>query len=113
MITSRPSRLDHVALYVSQMAWYIDLFEAVFGMEVTAEDGGAPRQVWLDGGLQLVERNDVPSAGGVLAHVALAVEDRAQVTAALARRGCVELERGPSWWSLGGELVVELVGAAP
>lgn len=112
MSDSRPGRLDHVALYVSQLAWYVDLFEAVFDMAVTEVDAGCPRQVWLDGGLQLVERNDAPPPAGILAHVALAVEDREQVTAALAHRGCVGLERGTSWWSLRGELVIELVDAA-
>jgi catechol 2,3-dioxygenase-like lactoylglutathione lyase family enzyme len=108
---TRPGRVDHVALAVPRLAWHVALFEEVFGMAVTAEDLGEPHQVWLDGGLQLIEGHGAPAAGGVLAHVAIEVEDRACVTAALARSGCVELERGPSRWSLGEGLVVELVDA--
>lgn len=109
MSAPRPGRVDHVALEVSRLAWYVALFEAVFSMTVTAEGSGEPRQVWLDGGLQLIERPDEPPAGGALAHVAIAVADRDETAAALARRGCAQIGRGPSWWSLGGQLVVELV----
>jgi len=111
MSGARPCRVDHVALAVSRLAWHVALFDEVFGMAVTAEDLGEPRQVWLDGGIQLIERRSAPVIGGVLAHVAIGVEDQARVAAGLARNGCVELEHGPSWWALGEGLVVELVDA--
>lgn len=107
------ARIDHVALRIPRLAWHVDLFGAAFAMTVTAEDTGNPRQVWLDGGLQLIERDTTPAAAGILAHVAIGVEEPARVAAALARRGCMQLQRGPRWWSLGDELVIELVDSAP
>lgn len=112
MIGTPRARVDHVALHVPRLAWYVELFCAVFGMTVTAEDTGDPHQVWFDG-LQLIEHHSVPPAGGVLAHVAFGVEDEAGVTSALARRGCTQLQRGPRWWLIGDGLIVELVDDAP
>lgn len=112
MIAIPSARVDHVALHVPRLAWYVELFREVFGMTVTAEDTGDPHQVWFDG-LQLIEHHSVVPAEGMLAHVAFGVEDAARVTSALARRGCTQLQRGPRWWSIGDGLIVELVDEAP
>lgn len=112
MTASVPGRVDHVALHVPHLAWHASLFCEVFGMAVVMEDDGDPRQLWLDGGIQLVECRS-PAVAGTLAHVAIGVADLPATGAALERRGCVALDRGPTWWSIGEGLVVELVGAAP
>ncbi|MDA8058155.1 MAG: VOC family protein [Actinomycetota bacterium] len=113
MSGGRASRVDHVALCVCRLAWHVALFEQVFGMTLEADEPGEPHQVWLEGGIQLIECREEPPTGGALAHVAIAVADPSEAGGALARWGCRQLERGPLWWSLSPDLVVELVDAGP
>lgn len=45
--------VDHVAIKVQDMRWYLDFFTEALGMRVTDTDGDPrdPQQAWLIGGI--------------------------------------------------------------
>ena len=111
-----PGRIDHVALFVADLADALDTYTSVFDMTETAESFrdeslGAPHQVWMSGGIQLIEPHGPGVQAGRLAHIAIAVTDKRKVGQALETRGAHQSDRGPDWWTLPDGLVIELVEA--
>lgn len=105
--------LEHVAIRVVDPAPLVAFFGAVLGMGVREIDGpaDAPRQVWLDGGLQLVRDPQPDSDAGRPLHLGLMVDDLdAAITAAL-RHGARNLPKGTNWLVLPDGLVLELMQA--
>lgn len=51
------SFVEHVAVMVSDIDWHIDFFTNACGMKITRrqESNGAVKQIWLQGGIQLVK----------------------------------------------------------
>jgi predicted enzyme related to lactoylglutathione lyase len=97
----------HTALYVSDMPWYISFFTEVFAMSVTKMDGDAsnPKQAWLDGGIQLIRRDD-PDCD--LAHLALSPPNLDHAISLCKEKGLTTLPRGENWLSLKDGLILEL-----
>ena len=81
------SYLEHVAVPVTDLEWSVRFYAEAFGMEETRrrEEAGVPRQVWLAGGLQLVEAaaGAAGSETGWSHHLGLVVEDLAAALAPL------------------------------
>lgn len=71
------SFVDHIAIYVTDIHWYIDFFEKTLGMEVKQLDGDRlnPRQVWTMGGLQFIQDQINDQSTGPLAHIAIVTEN--------------------------------------
>lgn len=108
------SRVDHVALSVTDLTGALDVFASVFSMSVAAESigdpaAGIPHQVWLSGGIQLIEQCGPEARTGSLAHIAIAVRDKRAIGNSLERHGAQQSERGPDWWALPEGLVIEVV----
>ena len=97
------SYLEHVAVPVTDLDWSVRFYHDAFGMEETRrrEEAGVPRQVWLAGGIQLVEAaaGAAGSETGWSHHLGLVVDDlEAAVRAACAFAGVRLLDRGPAKW---------------
>ena len=111
------SYLEHVAVPVTDLEWSVRFYAEAFGMEETRrrEEAGVPRQVWLAGGLQLVEAaaGAAGSETGWSHHLGLVVEDlAAALRAALRFEGVRLLDRGPAkWLELPDGTVLELFQA--
>lgn len=105
----RGSRLHHVALYVNDIKDKINLFENVFGMEITEVDGppDQPRQVWFDGGIQLISQPKHSECS--IAHVALTSRGLEGDAACSDEFGASKLPRGDNWLHFPDHLVIELI----
>ena len=106
--------LEHVAIRVADPAPLVSFFSAVLGMGIREIDGpaDAPRQVWLDGGLQLVRRLQPDGEDGRPLHLGLMVDDLDAAIAAALRHGARNLPKGANWLVLPDGLVLELMQAA-
>ncbi len=114
MANSNRSYLEHVALYVQDLQWYIRFFEDAFGMIIrkTREKDGAVSQVWLNGGIQLIAEPVGESGNGRMNHLGFMVENLENTIAAVKQYGAVETPKGPNWFRLRDGLVIELIQAA-
>lgn len=103
------SKVHHVALYVSDIKEKIRLMQDVFGMEITEVDGDPeePRQVWFDGGVQLISAPEEKACR--LAHLALTAKDIDATSGLLQQRGADVLPRGNNWIRFADGLVIELM----
>ncbi|MDR1978796.1 MAG: VOC family protein [Synergistaceae bacterium] len=72
--------VEHVAIHVRNIGWYVKYFGEVFGMEPyrTDEQDGKVKQVWLHGGIQLTSVSSFevgePEKQGIT-HIGIVVED--------------------------------------
>ena len=92
--------VEHVALPVADMDWSVRFFAEVFGMTETRrrDEAGVPLQVWLRGGIQLVDRSRGAEAGWAH-HLGLVVSDlRGAREKALAFEGVHGIEGAPAKW---------------
>lgn len=104
--------IDHVAYRVRDLDWTAAFFEKVYDMTVTrtvtAENG--LRNVWLSGGLQLVEEPEFDNADGRAHHVCLLVDDLEGARQKALDLGCKPLPKH-HWVELPNGLQVEMFAA--
>lgn len=110
----RPVGVDHVAVRVADIDWNIRFFEAVLGMPVREVDGPpeAPRQVWLEGGIQLIaapgtDAGPEPSQPWI-AHIAVRVSSVEDTLARAAQWPVSVLPQGPHWLRTPDGIALEL-----
>ena len=115
MQKSNFSRLDHVAIKVSDIELYVDFFAQVFKMEVTSIDGDPkrPLQLWIQGVIQLISDPDFQGPEGRSAHIAVAVDNIDLVLAEAIKFGAVSQAKGPNWIEMPDGLVLELLEKRP
>lgn len=106
--------LEHVGYRVKDLNWYLTFFEEVYGMGVEKQKVHPTglREVWLVGGLQLVE--DPAFEGedyGRAHHVCLLVDDLEGIRAAALAHGCKELPQH-HWVELPDGQKIEMFAAA-
>ncbi len=102
--------MDHVAINVNDLEWNISFFSEVFGMEIVKEGiaDNKKRQVWLSGGIQLVETDEEMSQG-VLNHICLVVKDMDGTMEKAEKYGVHHLEKGYNWIVLPTGLCIEVL----
>ena len=103
--------LDHVAFTVRDIAPHLTFFRDVLGMTVTKHDGPEqkPSQVWLLGGLQIVEDADFTGPEGRFAHLGLICADvPAAIQGALAHGG-KSMDKGAHWVEMPDGLLLEFL----
>jgi catechol 2,3-dioxygenase-like lactoylglutathione lyase family enzyme len=107
--------LEHVAIWVKDIQWYIRFFEDVLGMTMREVDGTpeAPRQYWTVGGLQFIHAPQHDGPEGRLAHLGVMCEDLEAALNAANAYGVSEMPQGRNWLRLPDGLAVELIQAKP
>lgn len=111
MKTATAAYLDHVAFTVRDITPHLAFFRDVLGMTVTKRDGNLekPSQVWLLGGLQIVEDADFRGPEGRFAHLGLICADvPAAIRGALAHGG-KSLDKGAHWVEMPDGLLLEFL----
>lgn len=109
------ARINHVALNVSDLSWYIDFFANAFGMKVIDEESenAQLKQVWIEGGIQLIDNVDInhvyPSS---LAHIAIEVSDLPDAITKVKSLGGTTMSKGDNWFELPGGICLELLDGA-
>ena len=88
----------------------MQFFDEVFGMWVTQSDGDpkSPMQIWLDGGLQLIENRGIDGPEGCLEYLGIIAQDRGAPLAAMTKWGS-PLGKGPNWFELSDGLCIEVM----
>jgi catechol 2,3-dioxygenase-like lactoylglutathione lyase family enzyme len=105
--------VEHVAIPVRDLEWHVRFFGEAMGMPVRAVDGPAdrPRQVWLEGGVQLVRDPGFAGPEGRLAHLGVMTDDLDAALAAVRHWGVRELPQGRNWIALPEGLCIEFIQA--
>ncbi|WP_345798775.1 VOC family protein [Castellaniella sp. MT123] len=107
--------VDHVAVRVADIGWHIRFFQEVLDMPVREVDGSreAPRQVWLQGGIQLIDTPGVAAEDARtrpwIAHVAIRVRDLETALARAADWAVTVLPQGPNWLRTPDGIALELL----
>lgn len=107
----RKAYVHHTAIFVRDMAWHIDFFGQVFGMAVrkVSPPEEKLRQIWLHGGIQLIEDAAFCAGEGRFAHFGIFVGDLNAVLERAARYPVKELPEGRNWLELPEGIVLELL----
>lgn len=108
---AKKSYVEHVAVTVKDLSWNIRFFGEVLGMQVTRrkEVDGDLKQVWLEGGIQLVASPEHPETGRAH-HLGIVLQDYAATRAEMLKwEGVHAMEGKPEKWiQLPDGLVLEL-----
>lgn len=117
MAYTKKSYLEHVAVKVKDIHWYIDFFEKSLGMDIRELHGTKenPEQVWI-GGMQLTSFPDFE--GGEYTnerawHIGIFTEDLEEALREVySFNGVKEMTQGRNWFSLPDGLSIELMQAS-
>lgn len=106
--------VEHVAIWVSDIHWYIRFFNEVCGMAMREVQGTAeePIQYWTLGGLQFMARPGHAGPEGRLGHLGVMCEDLEAALAAAQAFGAKEMPQGRNWLRLPDGLAVEFIQAS-
>ena len=106
-MASRSIKVDHTAIKVSDVDWYVRFFDDVFGMtQIRADRPENPSQVWLSGGIQLVAEDKSVRNDGILHHLGLVVDDPDAISLKISIWNVEEIK--PNWFALPNGLKLEL-----
>lgn len=102
--------LEHMALYVKDLDWHIEFFKKVLEMDVRMTNGeSAPnRQVWLYGGIQLIEDLNFNNLEGRCAHLGIMAENQQEVLRKAYKENVEKLPQGDNWFKLPSGLCIEV-----
>ena len=109
----RRSYLEHTAVRVKDIQWYIRFFNEALGMPIKRVDGPAdhPKQVWTLGGLQLVSDPNFEGPEGRIAHLGIMTEDLEAALEEVYKWNVTQMPKGRHWCMLPDGLVIELFQA--
>lgn len=104
--------IEHAAYFVQNLDWDVSFFQEVFGMKIARQrvkpDGLG--EVWLDGGIQLVQTEEPQNANGRAAHLALIVDDLEGIREKALAWGCSPMPKN-HWVQMPDGLQLELFTA--
>jgi len=106
--------VEHVAIQVKDIDWYVRFFAEVLGLGVRAELAAQPhigRQVWVLGSVQLISNPTFEGPEARLAHLGIMVDDYDGVLERAAAFGVKALPAGPNWLALPDGLNIEILQA--
>lgn len=103
--------LEHVAIIVHDIAPHAAFFRDVLGMTITQLDGdpAAPRQVWLLGGIQLIEDRSFIGPEGRCAHLGIVCADVSAAIEGALSNGAKATTKGAHWLELPDGLLLEFL----
>ncbi len=107
------TKLDHVALYVKDMNWFIAFFRDCLKMKVKHFVGpeDCPDDIWFACGIQLTKAPDKPDYDGItpLAHFGIDVTDQKETINRCHEYGLRSDERGENWVWLPEGILMEIL----
>lgn len=108
------SYIEHIAIPVRDIDWYVRFFAEAFGMTVRQIDGPAdnPVQVWTIGGIQLVSDPSFKGPEGRLLHLGIITDDLEAAIERVEEWGGKATGKGPNWLILPDGLYLELLQAS-
>lgn len=103
--------VEHTAIRVKDIRWYINFFQEALNMPVKMTDGDKmnPAQVWLNGGIQLISESIEKVDESQLAHIGIMVEDLDDALNEVYKWGVTEMKQGHNWVKLPDGLCLELL----
>lgn len=103
--------LEHVAFRVRSLAPHLTFFREALGMKVTQLQGdtSTPQQVWLLGGLQVIEDPSLTENEGRFDHLGIVCTDVPAAIEAAKAHGATPLPRGEHWLRFPDGLLIELL----
>ncbi|MBO1305587.1 VOC family protein [Enterococcus sp. 669A] len=106
--------IEHTAVFVTDVEWYVEFFHQTLGFteRLRKEEPGQPKQVWLYGGIQLIEGTENQDSGK-LGHLGIMVDDQQAVLKKINRYPVKPLPQGENWLQLPDGLCIEILQAAP
>lgn len=116
-MTSNLSYIEHVAIRVRDIRWYINFFREVLGMTMRelAGPADAPQQYWTLGGMQFISTPDFAAPAtdqtGWLGHLGIMVQDLELALTEAQSWGVHTLPQGRNWLQLPDGLALELIQA--
>ncbi len=107
--------VEHVAIWVRDIAWHIRFFHDVLGMTMREVQGSPedPMQYWTLGGMQFIAKPDFAGPEGRLAHIGIMCQDLEAALETARSFGVSELPQGRNWLRLPDGLALELIQASP
>lgn len=104
----RKGQVDHVAILVEDIQWYFDFFKNTVGFteKKRKEENGILKQIWLDGGIQLIQEDHFQKG---LAHIGITVDDLSKVLTAMTFYSLKEIENKQNWLELPNGVILELI----
>jgi catechol 2,3-dioxygenase-like lactoylglutathione lyase family enzyme len=107
--------IEHVAIHVSDIAWHVRFFREVLGLGIRDVDGSPddPKQVWTEGGVQLIATPGFVGPEGRLGHLGVMAEDAEAMIRAAESWGVTATPKGRNWLALPDGLVIEILQASP
>ena len=111
MAYQKKSYVEHTAIRVKDIEWYIRFFKEALGISVCTVDGAAenPNQVWLLGGIQLISDPVFEGAKGRMDHIAIVTEDLKLALQQIYTWEVTEAPKGRNWIELPDGLLLELI----
>lgn len=106
------AKINHVAINVTDLSWYIDFFSNAFGMRLVDEEveNTQLKQVWIEGGIQLIRHPEIRHAHpSRLAHIAIEVDNLADAIAKVKSLGGTTMAKGNNWLQIPGGICLELL----
>ena len=113
MAYDKRAYVEHVAIRVKDINWYLRFFREVLGMTVREVMGpeNKPEKAWTLGGMQFNADPGFVGPEGRLAHLGIMVEDLDAVLKEAQEWGVRELPMGRNWLALPDGLELELLQA--
>lgn len=113
MAYQKKAYLEHSAIRVKDIDWYIRFFKEALNMPIRKIDGAKdnPRQIWTIGGIQLIADPNFSGIEGRLAHLGIMVEDLEAAMEEVYKWNVTELPKGHNWVVLPDGLSLELIQA--
>ncbi|SIQ30457.1 hypothetical protein SAMN05880590_10339 [Rhizobium sp. RU35A] len=103
--------VEHTAFRVREILPLVAFFAEVLDMGVTQMEGDAqsPRQVWLQGGVQLIADPDFVGPDGRFGHLGIVCKNVSAAIDAARARGAVSTTKGDHWLLLEDGLLLEFL----
>lgn len=103
------TKIDHVAIKVSDLEENMRFFEEVFGMTVEKAAGEKPlRKVWFQEGIQLNETDERIMEYGIMDHIGIYTDHKELILKKSKMFGCTSLPNGENWFRTPTGIIIEL-----
>lgn len=113
MAYQKKSYMEHTAVRVKDIKWYLRFFQEALGMPIRDFHGSEndPSQAWTIGGIQLISDPNFDGTEGRLGHLGIMTEDLEGALEEVYKWDVTELPQGRNWVKLPDGLCIEIMQA--